>query len=460
MKILFLYQYEYLEPIGIMSLLAFMKQKGHECDFIDLALESDYLNKICESRPDIIAYSITTGKHFFYQRLNVELKKKIQFFSIFGGPHATFFPEFVEEVGIDAICRGEGEHALAELADALKDGRDYTAIKNLWVKHDGKLYRNDVRPLIEDLDSLPFPDRQTINKYNHYKKLHRRMILTGRGCPYSCTYCFNHSYNDLYSSTKSKIVRKRSVAHVIEELKEISNKYSPSRFQFIDDTFILDKSWCFEFSKRYKREVGKPFIAYTRVNLVDDGVIKSLKESGCITILYAVESGNDVIRNSVLKRNITEKQILDAVGVYKKYRLKTFAQNMVALPDETPENALETVRLNAKCRPDYAWCSIFQPYPKTELYAYCKEKGYLTDEPFDESYYKKSILNIPHRLQFENLHHLFSLAVAFPFFIPLVRLLIKLPLGRFYFLLWNMHRLWCYTTKVKWIDFSELFIKE
>jgi radical SAM superfamily enzyme YgiQ (UPF0313 family) len=460
MKILFLYQYEYLEPIGIMSLLAYLRRSGYECDFIDLALERDYLKKIKEAHPDIIAYSITTGKHFFYQRLNVELKKKMKFFAIFGGPHATFFPEFIEEEGVDAICRGEGEYALVELAAALKDGRDCASIKNLWVKQGEKIYRNDVRPLIEDLDSLPFPDREIINKYNHYKKLHRRMVLTGRGCPYSCTYCFNHSYNDLYGLTKSKIVRKRSVAHVIEELKEISNKYSPRRFQFIDDTFILDKSWCSDFSKKYKEEISKPFIAYTRVNIVDDEVIKSLKEGGCITILYAIESGNDIIRNSVLKRNITEKQILDAVGIYKKYGLKTFAQNMVGLPDETLKSAFETVRLNAKCKPDYAWSSIFQPYPRTELYAYCEKKNYLTNEPFDETYYKKSILNIPYRAEFENLHHLFSLAVAFPFLEPLIRLLIKLPLGSFYYFLWNIHRVWCYTTKVKWIDVSELFIFE
>ncbi len=443
-----------------MSLLAFLKKNGCDCDFIDLALEPDYLKKIYETQPDIIAYSITTGKHSFYQRLNVELKKKLKFFAVFGGPHATFFPEFIEEEGVDAICRGEGEHALSELVNALEHGKDYTQIKNLWVKRDGKIFRNDVRPLVEDLDSLPFPDREILNKYNHYKKLHRRMILTGRGCPYSCSYCFNHSYNDLYGSTKSKIIRKRSVGHVVLELKEISEKYSPKRFQFIDDTFILDKKWCLDFSSKYRQEVGIPFIAYTRVNLVDDEVIRLLKESGCITILYAIESGNEYIRNSVLKRNITEKQILDAVKIYKKYKLKTYSQNMLGLPDETIGMAFETVRLNAKCRPDYAWCSIFQPYPRTDLYEYCKEKNYLTDEAFDETYYKKSILNIPNRLQFENLHHLFSIAVAFPFLMPLIRFLIRLPFGSLYYLIWNLHRVWCYTTKVKWIDFSELFIKE
>lgn len=460
MKILFLYQYEFIEPLGLMALSAFLKQNGHECDFVDLVFEKDYLKKIQEIHPDIIAYSITTGKHSFYQRLNSELKKNLVFFSVFGGPHATFFPEFVEEEGVDAICRGEGEYPLLELAEALGSGKDNLQIQNLWIKHDGKVYRNEVRPLIEDLDSLPFPDREIVNKYNHYKKLHRRMILSGRGCPYRCSYCFNHSFNNLYEG-KGNMIRKRGVDNVIKELKEIGEKYAPKRVQFIDDTFILDTQWCLEFCKRYAEEVRIPFIAYTRVNLVTDEIIKNLKRAGCITILYAIESGNDYVRNKVLNRNISEKQIIDAVHIYKKYRLKTYAQNMVGIPDETLDMAFETLRLNARCKPDYAWCSIFQPYPRTDLWTYCNNKGYLTSEEFNESYYKKSILRIKNKMEIENLHHLFSIIVAFPFLLPLARLLVKLPFSGFYFFfVWQLHRAWCYFFKVKWIDISEIFIKE
>lgn len=373
MKILFLYKYEYLEPIGIMTLSAFLKQNGHKCYFIDLALERNYLKEIQEINPDIIAYSITTGKHVFYQRLNVELKKKLSFFSIFGGPHATFFPEFIEEEGVDAICRGEGEYPLLELTNALESGEKHTNIQNLWAKHNGKIYYNEVRPLIEDLDSLPFVDRELVNKYKHYRRLHRRLMLTGRGCPYNCSYCFNHSYNSLYRG-KGKIIRKRSVEHVIRELKTVYEKYTPKRFLFIDDIFILNEQWCLDFCNRYRREITIPFIAFTRVNLVTDEIIKNLKQAGCITILYAIESGNDYIRNKVLNRNISEQEILDAVNIYKKYRLRTFVQNMVAIPDETLDMAFETVKLNIKCKPDYAWCSIFQPYPKTNIWDYCKDK--------------------------------------------------------------------------------------
>lgn len=441
-----------------MALAAFLKQAGFKCDFIDLAFQKDYLKEIQGIRPDIIAYSVTTGKHVFYQRINLELKKKIIFFAVFGGPHATFFPEFVQAEGVDAVCRGEGEYPLLELAQALATDTDYRGILNLWVKHNGQIYRNPVRPLIEDLDRLPFVDRQILNKYDHYKKLRRRMVLSGRGCPYHCSYCFNHAFNKLYEG-KGIIIRKRSVNNLIKELKDIQVEYLPRRFQFIDDTFILDAQWCLDFSARYQEQVHLPFIAYTRVNLVTEEIIGSLKRAGCITILYAIESGNDYIRNKVLKRDISKKQIIDAVALYKKYRLKTYAQNMVGIPDETLEMALETLSLNLRCKPDYAWCSIFQPYPATDLWAYCQDQGYLTPEAIEESYYRKSILKIKNKMEIENLHHLFSITVAFPLLLPLTRRLIRLPFNRFYLFIWHVHRLWCYFFKVKWIDLSEIFIR-
>ena len=443
-----------------MSLPAFLKQNGHDCLFIDMSLERNWREKIQAIRPEIIAYSITTGRHDFYQKLNVELKKDFSFFSIFGGPHTTFFPEFIEEEGVDSICRGEGENPLLELVETLNKKEDPRHIKNLWIKVDGEVFRNDMRPLVDDLDTLPFVDREILNKYQHYKQIHRRMVLTGRGCPYGCSYCFNHSYNRLYRG-KGDVIRRRSIDHVMKELRMVREKYQPKRFQFIDDTFILDEDWCLEFSDRYKKEINLPFIAYTRVNLIRETIVKSLREAGCITMVYGIESGNDHIRNKVLKRNVSEKQILEAAKIYKKYHLRTYTTNMVAIPDETLEAAFETVRLNIKCKPGYAWCSVFQPFPGTDLWKYAIEKGYLEERKFGgELFYKASILELPHKRELENLRHLFSITVAFPFLFPIIKQLIKLPLGFLYYHLWNAHRAWCYFFEVKWIDFSELFIRE
>lgn len=461
MKILFITKYEYIEPLGIMYLSSMLKRHGYKCYFIDLKFEKDYINEVRKINPDVIAYSITTGKHRFFQEINSKLKEKFNFLSVFGGSHCTFFPEFINENGVDIICRGESEFALLELINKLKRGEDILKIENLWIKQYGKIYKNKLRNLIPKLDSIPYPDRELVNKYNHYKKMHRRTIITSRGCPFKCTYCFNHVYNKLYVG-KGNVIRRRSVSNVINELKEVKNKYKPKRFWFVDDTFILNKQWTLNFCKKYKKEIKLPFICYVRANLVTEEIIKTLKEAGCITLVFAIESGNDYIRNKLLKRNMSEEQILNTAKFCNKYKINTYIQNMVGLPDETLENVWETIKLNIKCNPSYAWASIFQPYPETKLYNYSIDKGYIKKEELDlinETYYKTSILKIDNKKEIVRLHHLFSTCVAFPFIIPLVKQLVKLPLDKFYFMIWKVHRAWCYFFKIKFIDLSELFIK-
>ena len=461
MKILFVYKYEFIEPIGLMYLSSFLKKNRHDCYFIDVKFEKDVCKEVRKISPDIIAYSITTGKHKFYQELNQKLKKKFKFFSVFGGPHCTFFPEFIHEKGVDVVCRGEGEFPLLELVNNLEKKRDITKIKNLWLKIDGKLYKNEVRELIRDLDVLPFPDRELVNKYNHYKKMHRRSVSTGRGCPYSCTYCFNHSYNKLYKN-KGIMVRRRSIENVIEELKFINKKYKPKRFNFIDDTFIINHNWVFEFCKVYKKEINMPFVVNVRVNLIDDKIVKALKYAGCVMVMYAIESGNDNIRNGILKKNISIEQMINAGNLFDKYGIKTIVQNMVGLPDETLNMAFETMMLNIKIKASYSWVSIFQPYPKTELCEYSKQKGYFDSnmDVFDESFFNTSVMKMKDIKKMERLRHLFSWGVSFPISIPLIKLLIKLPLNNFYQILWLFHKAWYYSFKVKGIDLSEFFIKE
>lgn len=461
MRILFIHKYNFIEPLGIMTLSAFLKKNNHQCYFLDVKFEKDINSKIKKISPDIIAYSITTGEHQFYQKLNLNLKKQFKFISVFGGPHCTFFPEFIHENGVDIICRGEGEFPFLELANNLEKGKDITKIKNLYIKKSGKIYKNELRNLIENLDDMPFPDRELLNDYKHYRKTKRRYIITGRGCPYNCAYCFNHSYNKLYKN-RGKIIRRRSVQNVINELRIIKRKYSPKRFHFVDDTFILNREWVIKFFREYKKEISLPFIINVRVNLVDEELVKEIKNAGCITAVYAIESGDDNLRNNILKRNVSKKEIIDTGRLFNKYKIETYVQNMIGLPDETLDMIFETVKLNIKCRPSYAWVSIFQPYPKTDLCEYSKQRGYFEENisSFNESYYYKSVMKIKNVKEIERLHHLFSLSVAFPLLIPLVKQMIKLPLDNFYRIVWEIHRTWCYLFRVKWIYPSEILITE
>jgi radical SAM superfamily enzyme YgiQ (UPF0313 family) len=459
MKILFIYKYEFVEPLGILSLSSYLKKEGHNVQFIDLYFCRDYLSEIKKIKPDVIAYSVTTGKHKFYLNLNNVLKKELKFFALFGGPHCTFFPEFIKEKGVNAICRGEGELAAAEFLKKLEKKEDLRFIQNIDIKIKGKIYKNSLRNKIPNLDILPFVDRELTAKYSNYQNAHVRYVLTGRGCPYNCTYCFNHSYNKLYAD-KGKILRQRSVDNIIKELILVKKQNNPRRFQFIDDTFILNKKWVLEFCKKYKKEIKLPFICYARINLIDEEIIKALKNAGCITLLFAIESGNEFIRNTILKRNISEAQTLSAAKLCRKYKINLFTQNIVGLPGETIENVWETIKLNIQCQPSYAWASIFQPYPGTELCNYSVKKGYYRGNVrlIGQDYFTKSVMKLKDINKIERLHHLFPIAVNYPFLIPGIKILIKLPLNKIYYFFWNIHRAYSYFFKVKLIDFSELFI--
>lgn len=461
MKILFVFKYEFYEPLGMMTLSSLLKKHGHESSFIDIKFEKNPAEEIKKISPDIIAYSVTTGKNKFYQELNREFKSKFDFFSFFGGPHCTFFPEFVYEEGVDAICRGEGEFPFLELVDGLEKKQDITGIKNLWVKINSKVYKNEVRNLIDDLDILPFSDRELINKYKHYKKMHSRSVMTGRGCPYRCTYCFNHSYNKIYKN-KGRVVRKRSIENVIKELKFIKETYTPRKFQFWDDTFNIDNKWTIDFCDAYKKEIDIPFTITPRVNLVNEEIVKALKNAGCITVGTSIESGNEHLRNKILKRGISGKQTIDACNLFNKYGINILMGNIIGLPDETLDMAFETMVFNVKCKPSYSWISIFQPFPRTELSDYSIERGYFDGnfDSLDGSFYNKSVMKIRDIRKMERLHHLFSLGVAFPILIPFIKILIKLPLKGFYKFLFIAHKSWCYFFKLRYIDLSEMFLRE
>lgn len=462
MKVLFFYKYAYFEPLGVPYLSAVLKKHGHKTYFIDLRFTKNYVKETEEIAPDIIAYSITTGKHKLFRDLNLELKKKFNFFAVFGGPHCTFFPDFINEDGVDAICKGEGENAFAELVNKLENNEDIRFIKNIDAKIDNGIYKNDLRNLVENLDEIPFPDRDLIYRYNHYGKSHRKTVMTSRGCPYKCSYCFNHSYNRLYEG-KGKIIRQRSVGNVIAELREVKEKYKLKIFQFNDDTFILNRNWTFEFCERYKREIDMTFNCIVRVNLIDEEIIKALKDAGCDTVTFGIESGNDDLRNNVLKRNISREQITDSAKICHKHNVKIISQNILGLPDETFEDALETVKLNIECKPKLSWVSIFQPYPNTDLCNYAIEKGYFEKkdlESINVNFHKGSVLKTKDIRRIVRLHHFFYFSVDFPFMIPIVKLMTRIPLNSIYYIFWSLYRGFGYYFRLRWFDVSELFLRK
>lgn len=438
MKLLFVIKDTYmLERIGIQTLSSILKANGHATDVVRTEVQ-DVDAKMAEFKPDILCYTVTTGEHNYFLDLNRRLKGQYAFFSIFGGIHATFVPEIIEEEGVDCVCRGEGDDAILELINALKDGKPYDQIKNLWVKKkDGAVAKNEIRELIKDMDRIAFPDRDLLTKDDPILRNYKtRVFFIGRGCPYKCTYCFNDGYNKLYEG-KGDIIRMRSVDSVIQEVKEVYQKEQIEFAHFHDDTFPLaGKPWLREFARRFKSEIGIPFGCNVRPNLVDEELAEILSEGGCYSVWMGVEAADDDIRNGLLKRELTKEEMLKACKLLRKAGIKVAAQNILGLPvPHTLEKDLETLRFNIKLNPTFGWSSIFYPYPQTELYDFCVQHGYFDPKNFTlESNKVTSPLNFDEKTKREmvNLHKLFGVTVTFPFLYPLTRVLIKLPFYRLY----------------------------
>ena len=280
MRVLFIYKDVTLtEPLGVLYLAATLRRAGHEAA-LALADRRSFARDVESFQPDVLAYSVTTGYHQYYLRLNRELRAALKkpVVSVFGGAHATFFPEFVEEEGVDVVCRGEGEEAVVELVDRLARGDDYRHIPNLWVKENGTVHQNEVRALVADLDAVPFPARDILYDYDKYmRNVTMKHFFPMRGCPYLCTYCFNHKYNQLYRG-KGEVLRWRSVDNVLAEIGEVREHYPLKFVRFLSDNFTNGKAWVAEFADKYGPEVGLPFHCNVRANMVDEKVARDLPE--------------------------------------------------------------------------------------------------------------------------------------------------------------------------------------
>lgn len=431
MRILFIQQ-DVFENYGVMILSSILKYKGHNCNLIVEALEKKPIRSIVDYKPDLICFSIPSARANWMKATAKRIKSILNVPIVVGGPHSTFFPEIIENPAIDIVCVGEGEQAIVELVDNLERGKGITKIKNLWVKKGSKIYKNPIRNLIENLDMIPPADRFLYMKYQYFRDKNTDIVMATRGCPYNCTFCFNKKYNELYRG-KGSVVRKHSVSRVISEIKDcMAKKKNVNHLYFYDDTFFLGpKEWFDEFFTRYKQEVGLPFSITMRANLINEDVIRKLKGVGCTTIRMGIESANPYLREKVLKKGITNEQILNASRLIKKYGIMLQVYNIIGVPGETIETALETYELSKKIHPTYAWCSLMQPYPGTEIAEVAKKENLIEKtfniDSLDNSYFNTLPLNFKDKKQMIALQRMFQAGNAFRIPKYLMRFLIRIP---------------------------------
>lgn len=436
MRILFVEKQIDYEPQGIMQLSSVLKEAGHEVG-IAIAAQEDPVKVAAEFEPDILGYSVMTGSQRYYMDLNLQIRRALngkEMMSVFGGPHPTFFPEMIEEPGVDGICVGEGEGPIVDLANSLGNGGLNPGIANWWLKIDDEIVRNPVRPLVHDLGSLPMPDRELIySKHVYSRDAAIKRFMGSRGCPYQCTYCFNHAYYQIYK--RERRGNQRPVDSIIEEVNYVQSRWPLQYAFFIDDLFIIFDDWLEEFAEKWPKQVGLPFFCNVRADLLLRGPHKVdlLAKAGAFTVSMGIEAANDRIRTELLKRRMTREQIIEAGNLIRSAGINVTATNILGLPSSTLEDDLDTMRLNSQARVSYAQAFIFQPYPGTELGQYTTEGEFVPDSfNFDDLAsisWERSNLSFEEneKRQIEHLQRWFAIGVEFPWLEPMIKRLIKLP---------------------------------
>ena len=387
---------------GLATLASVLREAGHDVALLYLQQEIDgdaFLVQVAEHNPDMVAFSATTHQYPYIQRYAEALKAaRPDLPTVCGGIHPTLVPEKVVTCeAFDAVCVGEGEYALRELAERVATGRDFGDVANIWVQRYGEIIRNPGRSLIDNLDELPFGDR-TIFHYDQLLAENHGWVdmMSGRGCPYNCSYCCNHALRGRYKGL-GRYVRFRGIEHIMAELRELAQRYDVRTINFQDDIFTLDRDWTLAFCEAYRSEFDWPFWINSRVErMTDETVVKALADAHCAGLRIGVESGNEDLRTTVLRRRMSNEDIIHAVRLAQKHGIKTYTTNMIGIPGETYEMLQSTIDLTRELAPDEFQFSVFYPYPMTVLGDRCVEENLIKPDIEIDSYFEQqSILNLP-----------------------------------------------------------------
>ena len=400
MKIMFVYPgFEYL---GIEYLSAILKQHGFQTKlafdpqlFNDSFLKVKYLDKffsyedvllkqIKQYAPQLIAFSVLSSHYQWAISLARKIKCLIPSAHItFGGTHTSSVPDrVVKQDCVDSVVIGEGEFALLDLANALRHGKLDFSIKNIWFKNNGQIIKNSLRPYIDNLDVLPFPDKELYYKQmpSYYKRGYT--VLTRRGCLNNCSFCYQAVLRGLYPK-ETKRVRLRSVDNVMAELTQAKKKYNYKQIRINDPLFITDKQWLKEFSQRYKREINVPSCCFSSLDILDEEVIRYLEDIKSYQICLGVQSVNLQVRRAIYHRPETNEQIIRAIELCRKHKIRVVVDNILGYPGEKESDLVEMAEFYHKHNPDRICTFWLTCYPKTPIVKMAKERGMLNDEDIE-----------------------------------------------------------------------------
>jgi len=377
---------KYLQyPIFLGYTAAQLKKSGHDVFYIDSVVQ-EIDQKITDERieaikPDVIFTETTTPSiESDYKSIN-HMKKKTGAIMIAAGPHVTYFPiESLEQCpGLDIIIKNEFDTKINGVLDNLLN---LGQVKGIAYRENGKAVDTGEGEFCENLDKLPFPDRDTVPYEWYleawYSKKPFINLMTSRGCPYQCTFClWPHT---MYGHKQ----RMRSVDNVVDELKHVISRYKVKEVNIDDDTFTTIKKRVIEFCQKLRdNNIHLLWTCNGRVDHVDEEMLKEMKASGCKMIRYGVESGSPEVLEKI-RKGITLEQVEKAIKLTKKTGIQALAGFMFGFPWDSRESIEATINLAKRISPDMVQFSIPMPYPGSRLYQEAKEQGLIIAKEWKE----------------------------------------------------------------------------
>lgn len=381
-----------MEPmpcIGLAYIAAVLEREGHYVQIIDNYVQKysikRLLKEIQKIAPDIVGIAVLTPAVNF----SLELANKIKQYNeniilIAGNVHPTQFPEeFLKPQYFDVVVKGEGEDTIVELVSAVVQKRSLNTVKGISYLEDGKVFHNEMRPVIKNLASLPFPAWHLFpyKKYGLFPfadiKRPVLTVLATRGCPFNCKYC-SLGYMD-------KTYRKRTPENIVDEIEYLIEKYGVKQIGFVDPVFPLQENYAIEVcDELINRGINKKIVwtTETRIDILNENLIKNLKAAGCRRIIFGLESGSEETLRKIGKE-VDFAKVKKVMKLLKKYNMESIGLFMIGFPGETEELIKKTFRYARLIDVDFAKFAMTVPFPGSELYEILKKENKIRTNNWD-----------------------------------------------------------------------------
>ena len=378
---------------------------------------------IIEFKPDLIATSSLEATWFDTVALLDAVGDLLEAIPVLaGGVFPTFAPHIVmRHPLVDMVCIGEGEGLLVDLVRRMRDGKDYSDVKNLWAKKDGEIIKNPLRRVLP-INELPIPDYSVFHKARFLRPMAGQVyrtvpVETNRGCPFSCTFCNSPTTAKFYQEAGAGVFfRKKTLDQIQEELRYLIKNWDAEYVYFPSDTFLAISDKEFDRFIEVYSEFKLPFWIQTRAETITEYHAKKLKEVGCHRMSIGLEHGNEQFRKTMLNKRYKNEQAIKAGHILAEAGIPLSVNNILGFPEETRKQVFDTIELNRQFPFDTTNAYAFIPFHGTPLHEYCVDKDWINPEHVFGCLTMDSPLDMPQlpRKEIEGLRKVFAMYCKMP----------------------------------------------